>query len=162
MGDNRVQFTIRPHAPEDFARLCEIDRICFPRSIAYSPDELRHYLAGKRAIGLVAEVSRRIAGFAVGRMEGPALAHVITLDVLPEVRRQGIGGALVEALHAEFNRLGAKAAMLEVSTENSEAQRFYERLGYRTANLLPGYYSGTADAWLMIRRTPASHGRAGI
>jgi ribosomal-protein-alanine N-acetyltransferase len=159
MGENQVQLTIRRYTPADFMRLCEIDRICFPPSMAYSQAELRYYLAGRMAIGLVAGISLRIAGFAVGRMEGRGLAHVITLDVLPEARRRGVGTALMDALHAEFDLLGMKAVMLEVSTENSGAQRFYERLGYRTANLLRGYYSGTGDAWLMIRGTTAGQDR---
>jgi ribosomal-protein-alanine N-acetyltransferase len=159
MGENQVQFMIRPYVLSDFVRLCEIDRICFPPSMAYSQAELRYYLAGKRAIGLVAEISLGIAGFTVGRTEGRGLAHVITLDVLPEARRRGIGTALMDALHRELDRLGTKAVVLEVSTENSGAQRFYERLGYQTANLLRGYYSGTGDAWLMIRRTPAGQDR---
>ena len=148
---NPVPFAIRPYLKADLARLHEIDQICFPPKIAYSLTELRFYLSGRRAIGLVAEISSRIAGFAVGRTEKGGLAHVITLDVMPEARRKGIGRALMEELHREFDRGGATYVFLEVSVNNLGARRFYERLGYRFAESLTGYYGDGTDACLMIR-----------
>jgi [ribosomal protein S18]-alanine N-acetyltransferase len=144
-------FTIRPYLKADLARLHAIDQACFPPAIAYSLTELRFYLSGRKATGLVAEVSHLIAGFAVGRTEKNGLAHVITLDVLPGARRQGIGRALMEGLHAEFSRRGATHVILEVSVDNPGARRFYEKLGYRFVEILPGYYNGETDACLMIR-----------
>jgi len=143
--------TIRPYMRGDLARLHEIDRICFSPTIAYSLAELRFYLSGRKAIGRVAELSGLIAGFAVGRTEDNGLAHVITLDVLPDARRQGVGKALMKDLHAEFRRRGAACVILEVSVDNFGAKRFYLGLGYRFAGLLPGYYNGETDACLMIR-----------
>jgi len=160
MSPNPVQFTIRQYLPADLERLYEIDRVCFPPTIAYSIGELRFYLAGRRSVGRVAEVSRRIAGFAVGRIERDSVAHVITLDVMPEARRKGIGRALMDALHAEFDRQGVMCVILEVSAKDPEARRFYEKLGYRFAGLLPGYYNGEIDACRMIRpATGALEGR---
>jgi ribosomal-protein-alanine N-acetyltransferase len=57
----------------------------------------------------------------------------------------------MEELHAEFHRRGATHAFLEVSVNNLVARRFYERLGYRFVELLPGYYGDGTDACLMIR-----------
>ncbi len=151
-----VPFTIRPYQKADLARLHAIDQICFPPTIAYTLTELRVYLSGRRAIGLVAEASREIAGFAVGRIERNILAHVITLDILPEARRNGIGRALMEGLHSEFARLGATHVFLEVSVNNLGARLFYEKLGYRFLELLPGYYSDGTDACLMIRPVTGS------
>jgi ribosomal protein S18 acetylase RimI-like enzyme len=158
MNPNPAPFLIRPYLPADLARLYEIDRICFSPAIAYSLGELCFYLAGRKAIGRVAEISRWVAGFAVGRTEKDGVAHVITLDVLPEARRQGIGRALMEALHAEFDRRGARSAILEVSVENVEARRFYEKLGYRFVGLLPGYYNGEIDACRMLRPATGAPG----
>jgi ribosomal-protein-alanine N-acetyltransferase len=162
MAPNPGLFTIRPYLQADLDRLYEIDQICFPPTIAYSLTELRFYLSGRRATGRVAEISGRIAGFAVGRTGGHGVAYVITLDVLPEARRQGIGRALMEALHADFDRQGAKTAILEVSVENVEARRFYERLGYRFAGILPGYYNGETDAWRMVRSTTGPRGERAL
>lgn len=161
MSPDRPQFTIRRYLPADLVRLHEIDRSCFPPAIAYSLGELRFYLAGRKAVGLVAEILHQIAGFAVGRCEENSVAHVITLDVVPEARRQGIGKALMDALHEEFDRQGVTAVILEVSVENLEARRFYEKLGYRAANLLRGYYNGEVDAYRMIRPGTAAGDRKG-
>ncbi len=156
MNPNQVPFTIRPYQKADLARLYAIDQICFPPTIAYTLTELRFYLSGRRAIGLVAEASREIAGFAVGRIEKNDLAHIITLDILPEVRRKGIGRALMEELHKEFDRLGAACVFLEVSVNDLGAKQFYENLGYLFVDLLPGYYSDGTDACLMIRPVTGS------
>jgi len=34
---------LRDYRPEDFAHLCEIDRLCFPPGIAYTAEEMRLY-----------------------------------------------------------------------------------------------------------------------
>lgn len=157
MSSSPTHLTIRPHQLADLERLHEIDRICFAPAIAYSAGEMRFYLSGRRAVGRIAEVGRTIKGFALGKLEGGSVAHLITLDVLPEVRRQGIGKALMDSLHEEFDRQGVKTVNLEVSVENLGARRFYEKLGYTIVGLLPGYYNRNTDAYRMIRRTAEVH-----
>ena len=143
---------IRSYLPSDFERLHEIDQICFERDIAYSHAELGFYLRDSRSVARVAEVPGQIAGFVLGRVERNFIAHVITLDVAPEWRRQGVGTRLMRAVHCEFLRRNAEISVLEVSTENTTARRFYERLQYVHAGILPGYYSGRLDACRMVRR----------
>lgn len=151
MVSNLAPFTIRPCQKADLARLYDIDQICFPPAIAYTLTELRFYLSGRSAVGLVAEIPGEIAGFAIGRVEKHDLAHIITLDVLPAARRKGIGRALMEGLHRELERRGARYVILEVGLDNPAARLFYERLGYRFVESLPGYYGEGSDACLMIR-----------
>jgi ribosomal protein S18 acetylase RimI-like enzyme len=91
-----------------------------------------------------------IVGFAVGRIEKPDSAHVLTLDVLPDVRRCRIGTALMGSLHEEFRRRGCRICLLEVDVHNAVARRFYEKLHYRFSRILPGYYLGRTDACRMI------------
>jgi len=143
---------IRSYHPLDFERLYQIDRICFEPDLAYSHSELGFYLRDPRSVVRVAEVSGEIAGFVLGRVEQDSIAHVITLDVAPEARRRGLGTRLMRAIHREFLRCNAEISVLEVSTENTGARRFYERLQYRYAGMLPGYYNGRIDACRMVRR----------
>jgi len=143
-------YILRDCRVEDLDRLHEIDRLCFAPDIAYSRAELYFHLHHRDAVSRLAERSGAIVGFAVGRILRRRGGHVITLDVVQEARRQGIGRALLQALHAEFAARGAATATLEVSMDNAGARRFYESLGYRAEGLLPGYYGGHTDACRMV------------
>ncbi len=144
------EWLLRSYREEDLQRLHEIDCLCFPPGIAYSRAELRFYLSHRDAVSRVAELDGAIVGFAVGRILGRRAAHVVTLDVVPEARRRGIGSALMKTLHEEFARHGAAVSILEVSVENRAALAFYAGMGYRREALLPGYYGGLLDAYRMV------------
>ena len=135
---------------EDIHCLHQIDAICFPPDIAYSRAELLSYIRHKHAVTRIARLDGEIAGFAIGRIEKPRSAHVLTLDVVPEVRRRKIGAALMSALHEEFRRQGCWISVLEVDVHNAAARRFYENLHYTCSRILPGYYNGRRDACRMV------------
>jgi ribosomal-protein-alanine N-acetyltransferase len=141
---------IRNYDPRESHILHRIDSICFPPGIAYSLAELRYYLEHPKSIARVAERQGRVIGFAVGRTDNKT-GHVVTLDVLPEERHNGVGSSLMEALHTEFRGRRAVMSYLEVGMENGAAVRFYEKLGYRVLENIPGYYGGRQDAYRMTR-----------
>lgn len=93
-----------------------------------------------------------IAGFVIGRIVVLPEAHILTLDVRPEMRRRNIGCILMDVIHGEFRLKGAKFSVLEVDVRNETARRFYEGLQYQYLEVLPGYYNGRSDAWRMICR----------
>src|SRR3989442_891534 len=82
----------------------------FPPDIAYSRTEMLSYIRHPKSISRVAELANTIAGFVVGNIEPERAGHVLTLDVIPAVRRQGLGTALMEALHHEFEISGIQAS----------------------------------------------------
>lgn len=145
-----VQPLIRDVRTEDAELLYEIDQICFPAYLAYSRVEFLSYLRHPLLIGKVAEVHGKVCGFAIARLAGGPLAHVITLDVVPEARRRKVGTRLVEALHREFRKRGVTRVTLEVDASDEVAQRFYLNMGYTRGELLRGYYKGRNDAYSMV------------
>jgi ribosomal protein S18 acetylase RimI-like enzyme len=142
---------IRNYQAGDLEMLCEIDRICFPKHIAFSRAEFVFYLNHAKSITRVGEAFGRILGFVIARVENPAFAHVITLDVVPEARQQRIGTLLMNTLHKELERRKVGAAVLEVGTGNLPAQHLYEKLQYQYRETLSGYYAGKEDAFRMER-----------
>jgi ribosomal protein S18 acetylase RimI-like enzyme len=60
------------------------------------------------------------------------VGHITSLHVLPHLRGQGHGRALLEHALAEFARRGFPEVTLWVLEENLGARGFYERLGFRT------------------------------
>jgi len=103
----------------------------------------------------VAQVQPQIVvGYCVAAQEGKS-AHVISLGVLREYRRRGIGTALVQALLTNLSpRLNE--VRLEVKQGNGDAIRLYERLGFELMDLVEGYYTDGSAAVKM--RLPLANG----
>jgi ribosomal protein S18 acetylase RimI-like enzyme len=142
---------IRNYQAGDLEVLCEIDRICFPKNIAFSRAEFVFYLNHPKSITRVGEAFGGILGFVIARVENSAFAHIITLDVIPEARLRRIGTTLMDTLHKELKRRKVGTAVLEVHAGNLPAQRLYEKLQYRYTETLAGYYGGKEDAFRMER-----------
>jgi [ribosomal protein S18]-alanine N-acetyltransferase len=86
------------------------------------------------------------AGLAVGAGE----AHVLTVAVAPAHRRRGHGARLVAALLDEAVRRGAAAVTLEVRASAAGAQRLYQRAGFASAGVRPGYYDGGGEGAVIM------------
>ena len=151
---------LRDAQPHDLPRLWELDRLCFEPGIAYSQAEIRRFLAVPGAACLLEEREGELRGFALGHPEPPDLARVITLDVHPSARREGLGRTLLESLLARLAAAGAIRAVLEVDVRNAGAIAFYRSLGFRTTGRIHSYYGEGLDAWEMVREpgSPASRG----
>ncbi|WP_376087518.1 GNAT family N-acetyltransferase [Roseomonas sp. CCTCC AB2023176] len=85
-------------------------------------------------------------------------AEVLTIAVLPERRRAGLGWSLLVAAVAEAGRRGAAALFLEVSEANAAARALYARAGAVEVGRRRRYYVDGTDA-LVLRIVP--DGRAG-
>ena len=137
---------VRDYLPEDFATLCEIDRRCFPPGIAYSPEDIEVALLEPGSFVVVGVEGPQICGFILARRERGDRAHIITIDVLKEYRRSGLGTMLLEEAH---RRLGNARVILEVAVDNPAAIAFYKKHGYVTVRRLKAYYLDRDDAWQM-------------
>ena len=142
---------LRDYASPDFDALYALDRICYPRGIAYSKRELRWFLAQRGALCVVAERGGAIAGFLIADREG-AEAHIITIDVAPEHRRRGVGTEMLREVERRLAVLGVQQINLETAADNEAGTAFWQRHGYRTIGVLPGYYLGLQDAHAMTKQ----------
>ncbi len=86
--------------------------------------------------------------------ETPArVGHVISIAVLQEYRRKGIGSALMsETLRIFQAKYDVDAVYLEVRVSNLPAISMYERFGFVKARLIKGYYRDGEDAYVMVKR----------
>jgi len=77
-------------------------------------------------------------------------AHVATIAVHPDYRRQKIAQRLLAYALIEAYHTGAVKSLLEVRRGNEAAIRMYERFGYREAGVRKKYYQDNGeDAVLM-------------
>ena len=143
---------LREATPHDFAELWALDQRCFVPEIAYTSDELREAMREPEAFTLVAERGGAIVGFLVGALDARRRGHVITIDVVPDLRRRGLGGRLIAAAEQRWLHAGVQLVRLEVAVNNHSALAFYARLGYRILHRLPRYYPGGLDG-LSLEKT---------
>lgn len=72
-------------------------------------------------------------------------AHIVTLAVRPEARRQGVGQLLVLGALELASALGMARVTLEVRASNEAARALYERCGFRRVGLRPRYYTDNQE-----------------
>jgi [ribosomal protein S18]-alanine N-acetyltransferase len=172
-----VPFIIRDFQASDFDTLWNIDQTCFPAGISYSRAELRLYMRRRASFTLVAvnEEAREsddspsatkkdqslpgsglsdaaIAGFIVAEAGARARGHIITIDVIPSVRRAGVGSLLLRAAEDRLISVECRSVELETAVDNLSAIAFYKRHGYSVIRNLPRYYSNGVDA-LVLEKT---------
>jgi [ribosomal protein S18]-alanine N-acetyltransferase len=145
-----IRIVLRPYTPGDFESLYEIDQACYAPEVAYSRPELRSYLRFPGADCLVATVRGELVGFCLSAHRENR-GHIITIDVLKEHRRHGVGSRLLEAVEQRLSKSGIDEVILETATENHSAIAFWEKHGYRTRGIWKGYYPGGRDAYAMIK-----------
>ncbi len=81
------------------------------------------------------------------------VGHVISIAVLQEHRRRGIGSALMrEALKIFEEKYDVDSVYLEVRVSNQPAINMYEKFGFVKARIIRGYYRDGEDAYVMVKR----------
>jgi GNAT superfamily N-acetyltransferase len=155
-------YSLRPQREADYAflerlyfsvRQPEIDAMGWPQETrnAFLADQCRMQHAHYQTHYWDAEfLILERGGKPVGRFyifRGPRDFRVVDLSLLPEVRGEGVGGALLKALQDEAAAAG-KSVSIHVEKFNP-AQNLYRRLGFRRAGDQGPY-------WLMEWRPDAA------
>jgi GNAT superfamily N-acetyltransferase len=113
-----------------------LERAVPPASLDGALDRLRMLEADRDSRALVAVVDAEVAGFAV-LTRGPYAAlfdqtavHVHYLHVRQDMRRHGVGKALLAASASFADECGADHVMTSVLPQLRDTNRFYARLGF--------------------------------
>jgi len=144
-----VNISLRTYRPEDFDVLYRIDQACYEPEIAYSKRELKNYLRFPGA-DCVVEENAEITGFCMTANQA-ARGYIITIDVLAEFRRHGVGSMLLAEVKRRLSAQGVKEIGLETATDNDSAIAFWQKHGYRTRGVWKHYYPGPRDAFAMTK-----------
>jgi ribosomal-protein-alanine N-acetyltransferase len=75
--------------------------------------------------------------------------HVVSVAVLPEFRRKGIGKGIVEEAINGVKSKKCDELYLEVRCSNTDAVRLYENMGFIINQKLKAYYRDGEDAYMM-------------
>jgi ribosomal-protein-alanine N-acetyltransferase len=127
---------------EDAAMLSEIHGRCL--SPAWNVETFNTFLGRSTGLGMLATTvpDAQPVGFCLGRLADDE-AEVLSVAVLSDWHRQGVGDRLMQALHARLQSDGGKSVFLEVAHDNVAAIGFYRALGYVEVARRRGYYAAT-------------------
>lgn len=111
------------------------------------------YIRKRGSFTLVAaDANNRIGGFIVAH--GGGTGHIITINVVAEARRSGVGSQLLRAAEDGLRQAGSVAVSLETAVDNVSALSFYKRHGYSVVQTWPRYYSNGVDALVLRKELP--------
>lgn len=113
----------------------------------WSETIIQDELAQANRAYLVVEEAGEIVGFG-GLMFVEEDAHITTLGIAPESRRQHLGSWLLLTLIDRALDAGSRHLTLEVRESNDHAQQLYEQFGFTDVGKRHGYYRGE-DAVVM-------------
>lgn len=142
---------LRDIRASDLEALFALDQICFEPGISYSRGELAQILRAAAGLAILAEADGEIVGFAAGYLSPRRSGHVVTLDVSPQSRREGVGRSLLGELLERLSRAGAVQVKLEVDAANAAAMAFYKGFGFRRGRRMADYYGAGRPAWEMVK-----------
>ena len=93
----------------------------------------KEILADPEQVVIVAEMDNQVVGYAWAHAENdPAIewdAEIISMHILPEHKRQGLGKKLFRAVALQLGEQGCASVYLWVLEDNHPARKFYEALG---------------------------------
>lgn len=138
-------FEAGPEAAELYAAL---HAECFPDP--WSEADFARLLASSGVKGLIARTEDTPQGLSLIRTVAGE-CELLTIGVLPDARRSGVGAFLLAQSEAAARRSGARRLFLEVSERNTAASALYESKGYRQIGLRKRYYRDGAAARVLAR-----------
>jgi ribosomal-protein-alanine N-acetyltransferase len=134
------ELRIRQVGPHDISAISEIEQLSFK-------DPFPSYFLSQLAEAnpdtfLVAVVGDRIIGYAVID-KWPDQEHLVSIAVIPESRKKGVGQALLDHL---IERMQTGSLKLEVRRSNKAALELYRKNGFVQTGVAHSYYADGEDA----------------
>jgi ribosomal-protein-alanine N-acetyltransferase len=155
-----ISVKLRQCTPADINAVTAINKVSLPEN--YSQAFFTELLNTTPESFMVAEVDGRVVGYIMCRVEHAftgwlktrltARGHIISVAVMPEYRRSGIGRALVEAGLASVRKPRVSSCYLEVRVNNAAAIALYRRLGFDVTETVDEYYADGSSAYLMSKQ----------
>ena len=140
------ELQIRQFRTEDLSAISEIEQLSFK-------DPFPSYFLSQLAEAnpdafIVAVEGDKIIGYAVVD-KWPDQEHLVSIAVIPESRKKGIGQTLLRVL---IEKMRPGSMRLEVRRSNTSALDLYRKNGFVQIGIAQGYYADGEDAIQMEKR----------
>lgn len=144
MGNKMKKFKIRQAGPEEIPLLADIIRKSFydvavrfgltketaPRHPSNcEPDWIKKDM-DRGAIYLLLEEENQTCGCVAYEIIGNDLCYLERLAVLPQKRKQRLGGKLVNHVFNAAKQSGAERVSIGIISEQTELKKWYEKIGF--------------------------------
>jgi ribosomal-protein-alanine N-acetyltransferase len=144
----------------DLQTVMHINQVCLPENYTdYFFIELHQRFP---ETFIVAEENGEVVGYIMCRIEIGLSnfgfsgllkrGHIVSVAVLHQHRRKGIGKALVAQALENMRIYNAKQCFLEVRVTNTPAIQLYKKLGFEITRTIREYYSDGEDAYVMTKK----------
>ena len=138
----------RKMTAEDVPFISRLEEETF--SMPWSADSFLEMISKEDARYYVAEEDGRLLGRLAACWMIAGEGNITNVAIAPEARNRGIGTALLRHLMAEGDREGLTAYTLEVRVSNAAAIHVYEKLGFVSAGVRPGFYEKPVEDALIF------------
>ena len=153
-------FKLRKFTQNDLRSVVHINSVCLPENYTdYFFIDLHQRFP---ETFIVAEENGEVVGYIMCRVELGLSnfgfsgvikkGHVVSVAVLPQYRRKGIGQALIAEAMDGMRVYNAKQCFLEVRVTNTPAIDLYKKLGFQVTRTIHGYYADGENAYVMSRK----------
>lgn len=119
-----------------------LEKLCF--SAPWSEKAITETMQGD-SVFLVAEEEGKVVGY-IGSYYCHPEGYITNVAVAPEMRRHGIGRALIKELIARGRELSLSFWTLEVRESNTGAIALYSSLGFEKVGRRPRFYRDPEEA----------------
>jgi ribosomal protein S18 acetylase RimI-like enzyme len=99
------------------------------------------WVAEHSGFGIIGQAFVQLIGSRPELSDGRHRAYIYSVRVRTPFQNVGIGSQMMQSAEDNLFQQGFSFATLNVSKENPDAQRFYERIGYRVVAHEPGRWS---------------------
>ena len=146
-----VKYEIRLARVSEAKTIAEMSRDLIEQGLVWNWQTRRvlAMIANPECVVTVAEVQKKIAGFAVMEFHEEH-AHLNLLAVTPGHRRLQVGSLLLKWLEKSAKVAGIARIILEVRSTNQGALDFYKNHDYQVDRRIRGYYQGKESAIRMV------------
>ncbi len=139
---------LRQFSLSDIDEIQKIEKTSFPSKIAYSKNYFRKIYRKFPEGFIVAKNGRKILGYAISQLRKFS-GELISIAVNEKWRRKKIGTKLLKFVLAEFKKMKARRAIIQVREGNARAVAFYGKFGFRILKKIRNYYGNGDNAFLM-------------
>jgi ribosomal-protein-alanine N-acetyltransferase len=143
---------IRNATYNDLPGVLDIERLSFPQPWSLASFRRELSLSFSRLMLAVLDGETQDAGRIAGylcRWLVAGESHILNIAAHPDMRRRGVGTALMAEAVAEAQARRASLMILEVRRSNLEARSLYRKFGFEERRLRRNYYGPGEDALVM-------------
>lgn len=145
-----MEITVRKLLEEDIPRLAEIEAESF--SMPWSAQDFKNLLSYSYCTYVVAVADGQVVG-CCGFSNACGVACIDNVVVAADFRGKGIAQMMLRELIAAGEAEHVEAFTLEVRVSNTAAIHLYEKFGFVSEGIRPGFYEKPAeDANIMWKR----------